>query len=547
MKPYFLSMIYCIHAMQKSSSLLCNDDYEIKAEETDDRLKLRLFPKAEMEISSFSLTFDYDYIKYNRIFVNGYQSWTDSREYHPDEMMTVVNKLVRKKILNSPASRGSDMHFVPAETEKGIFHGYSYSYIRNGINIDLIGSVSERSGYTVIFFDTNKNTVTVKKDLEGVKFSESAELLDLVWIKDEYNAAFDRYFEYMQIPPIEKKLHSGYTTWYNYYGNVTEKIVKRDLQSLVNLPERVDIFQIDDGYQSAIGDWLIVNKKFPSGMKACADAVHEKRMKAGLWLAPFAVTPNSKVFKEHNDWLVKDDCGQPLCVGHNWGGFYALDIYDKGAREYIKHFFDVVLNEWGYDMVKLDFLYACCTKPIHNKTRGQIMCDAMDFIRECVGDKLILGCGVPMAPAFGKVDFCRIGADMGLDWRRNPYTTREDVSTPNAIYNTVFRRHLDGRAFLNDPDVFLLRDNNMFMSYKKRKLIAKINHIFGNLLFTSDNVDRYNDSKINAFLAAVDKNKETFISAEMTKKRDMTIVYEENGKRHTLCFNVENGRIKRND
>ena len=547
MKPYFLSMTYRIHAMQKSSSLLCNDDYEIKAEETDDRLKLRLFPKAEMEISSFSLTFDYDYIKYNRIFVNGYQSWTDSREYHPDEMMTVVNKLVSKKIFNSAPSMGSDMHIVPQETKKGTFHGFSYSYIRNGINIDLIGSVSERSGYTVIFFDTNKNTVTVKKDLEGVKFSEPAELFDLVWIKDEYNAAFDRYFEYMQIPPIEKKLHSGYTTWYNYYGNVTEKIVKRDLQSLVNLPERVDIFQIDDGYQSAIGDWLIVNKKFPSGMKACADAVHEKGMKAGLWLAPFAATPNSKVFKEHNDWLVKDDCGQPLCVGHNWGGFYALDIYDKGAREYIKHFFDVVLNEWGYDMVKLDFLYACCTKPIHNKTRGQIMCDAMDFIRECVGDKLILGCGVPMAPAFGKVDFCRIGADMGLDWRRNPYTTREDVSTPNAIYNTVFRRHLDGRAFLNDPDVFLLRDNNMFMSYKKRKLIAKINHIFGNLLFTSDNVDRYNDSKINAFLAAVDKNKETFISAEMTKKRDMTIVYEENGKRHTLCFNVENGRIKRND
>lgn len=547
MRPYFLSMTYRIHAMQKSSSLLCNDDYEIKAEETDDRLKLRLFPKAEMEISSFSLTFDYDYIKYNRIFVNGYQSWTDSREYHPDEMITVVNKLVRKKIFNSPPSMGSDMHIVPQETKKGTFHGFSYSYIRNGINIDLIGSVSERSGYTVIFFDTNKNTVTVKKDLEGVKFSEPAELLDLVWIKDEYNAAFDRYFEYMKISPIEKKLHSGYTTWYNYYGNVTEKIVKRDLQSLVKLPERVDIFQIDDGYQSAIGDWLIVNKKFPSGMKACADAVHEKGMKAGLWLAPFAATPNSKVFKEHNDWLVKDDCGQPLCVGHNWGGFYALDIYDKGAREYIKHFFDVVLNEWGYDMVKLDFLYACCTKPIHNKTRGQIMCDAIDFIRECVGDKLILGCGVPLAPAFGKVDFCRIGADMGLDWRRNPYTTREDVSTPNAIYNTVFRRHLDGRAFLNDPDVFLLRDNNMFMSYKKRKLIAKINHIFGNLLFTSDNVDRYNDSKINAFLAAVDKNKETFISAEMTKKRDMTIVYEENGKRHTLCFNVENGRIKRND
>lgn len=547
MKSYKLSLTYKIGGSHKTTSDLITNDYEIKTEQQNERLKMTVFPKSEIEITDFTLTFPYNYIKGNRIFVNGYQSWTDSREYHIDEMMTVIHKFVRKKIFNSPSSMGSDMHIVPQETKKGTFHGFSYSYIRNGNSIDLIGSVSERSGYTILFFDTNKNTVTVKKDLEGVKFCEPAELLDLAWINDEYDAAFDKYFEYMQIPPIEKKLHSGYTTWYNYYGNVTEKIVKRDLQSLVNLPEKVDIFQIDDGYQSAIGDWLIVNDKFPSGMKACADAVHEKGMKAGLWLAPFAAVPSSQVYKNHTDWLVKDDNGNPLCVGHNWGGFYALDIYNEEARTYIKHFFDVVLNEWGYDMVKLDFLYACCTKPIHNKTRGQIMCEAMDFIRECVGDKLILGCGVPLAPAFGKVDFCRIGADMGLNWMRNHFTTREDVSTPNAIYNTVFRRHLDGRAFLNDPDVFLLRDNNMFMSYKKRNLIAKINHIFGNLLFTSDNVDRYNDDKINAFLAAIDKNKEKFISAEMTKKRDLTIVYEDKGKRHTLCFNVENGRIKRND
>ncbi|EKC48560.1 hypothetical protein OBE_15116, partial [human gut metagenome] len=41
------------------------------------------------------------------------------------------------------------------------------------------------------------------------------------------------------------------------------------------------------------------------------------------------------------------------------------------------------------------------------------MCEAMDFLRECVGEKMILGCGVPLMPAFGKVDYCRIGADYG--------------------------------------------------------------------------------------------------------------------------------------
>ena len=45
------------------------------------------------------------------------------------------------------------------------------------------------------------------------------------------------------------------------------------------------------------------------------------------------------------------------------------------------------------------------------------MCDAMDLIRECCQDKLVLGCGVPLMPAFGKVDYCRIGADIHLQWK----------------------------------------------------------------------------------------------------------------------------------
>lgn len=547
MKAYSFLITYTMGGETKSSTALHGKDYEIQIQEQNERVKLTLYPKAEMRISDLSLTFRYLYSDTNRIFVNGYQSWTDSREYHPKEMMTVLNRLVRNKLIHSPACMGSDVHIVPQETKKGVFHGFSYSYIRNGGSIDLIGSLSERSGYTVIHFDTGENTVSVHKDLAGVCFKEPAVLAELAWIHDEYDKAFDRYFAYMQIPPVQKRICSGYTTWYNYYGNVTEAIVERDLNALSKLPEKVDLFQIDDGYQSAIGDWLTVNEKFPSGMKHCADSIHSKGLKAGLWLAPFAAVLNSKVFKDHPDWFVQDDYGLPLCVGHNWGGFYALDIYNKEARDYIKHFFDVILHTWGYDMVKLDFLYACCTKPLHNKSRGQIMCDGMDFIRECVGDKLILGCGVPLAPAFGKVDFCRIGADMGLNWIRNPFTTREDVSTPNAIYNTVFRRHLNGRAFLNDPDVFLLRDENIHMRYDKRKLIAKINHIFGSLLFTSDNVEQYNADQIKTFLATIDKQKSKIISVEMTKGRNLTIVYEEQGARHTLCFNVETGRIKKFD
>lgn len=67
--------------------------------------------------------------------------------------------------------------------------------------------------------------------------------------------------------------------------------------------------------------------------------------------------------------------------------------------------FDVVLNEWGFDLLKLDFLYAAAVRPIHNRTRGEVMCDAMDLVRKLTGNRMMLACGVPMMPAFGKADF----------------------------------------------------------------------------------------------------------------------------------------------
>ena len=136
--------------------------------------------------------------------------------------------------------------------------------------------------------------------------------------------------------------------------------------------------------------------------------VHQRGLKAGLWLAPFAVQKNAYLAKKHPGGLVADKKGSPLMVGANWGGFYALDIYHKEARAYIKQVFQTVLHTWGFDMVKLDFLYAASVKPLYGKTRGQVAYDAMELLRECVGeDKLLLACGAPMLPSFGVADYMR--------------------------------------------------------------------------------------------------------------------------------------------
>lgn len=431
-----LRAVYTANGKEKTTDRLQNEDFEIKIKKDGNCLFASLKPNTAVSFKVLQFILPRTYKKTERVFVNGYQSWTDGFEYAYGESMRELTKLTEFCITKTPIKsigfpKSGDSLFWEYPRTANVFYGWSYGYIRNENTVEIYGSLSERSGYTVVTFDMNKNAVIINKELAGVTFTEETEVLSFAVISGEYDAAFDEYFEKMGVACRETKRRTGYTTWYNYYGNVDERVVRRDLASIKALDVPFDCFQIDDGYQAAIGDWLCTDtKKFPSGMKSIADDIHAGGMVAGLWLAPFAATKKSKLFKEHTDWFIKDKNGKPYKTGHNWGGFYSLDIYNAGARQYLKDVFHTVLNDWGFDLVKLDFLYGACVLPMHNKSRGEIMCDAMDLLRECCGDNLILGCGVPMMPAFGKVDYCRIGSDISLKWQQRKDVIREEVSTP---------------------------------------------------------------------------------------------------------------------
>ena len=532
---------------QKKTVDCQNDDVAFDLQQNASGLKLTVIPKKAISDISFYLERAYDFSGDKRFFANGFQSWTDTKEFAKGEMMADEGLIGRGIFGKSPFGINlvGDYTFVDQPKEYGVFHSISFAYVRNGKSIDLFGSLNDRTGYTIIYADMNKNTLKYSKDVEGITINEPYELLDLYFDNGEYDAVFDRYFDAMNIKPLTDRKIKGYTSWYNYYQNISEDIILRDLEAIGKRSDLVNTFQIDDGYQTAVGDWLSIDKKkFPNGMKPVADRIHEKGLKAGIWLAPFGAQRGSKIAAEHSDWLVKNKKGKPIIVGANWGGFYPLDIDNHQARDYIKGVFDVVLNQWGFDLVKLDFLYATAVVPMHNKTRGQLAYESIDFLRECVGDKQILGCGVQQMPCFGKVEYMRIGADMSLGWkhsliRKNMH--REDVSTPNAIHNSVYRRCLNKRAFLCDPDVFLLRKTNIHFTPQQQRVLAKFIKLFGEVLFVSDNVDDYDDEQLAIFNDTLTDDAHIVAINETNDK--LFIDYVQNGEAHTLGFCVTDGSI----
>lgn len=524
-----------------------NVTHRLDITQNESGYKAVLTPDRDVNKVGFRLRANVDYGT-QRIYVNGYQSWTPSREYTVKDILKPLTPWCEFLDRFGHFKAYGDYNFCRYFDTPGYFHGFSYGYLRgDDRKIKLYGSLNERTGYTIIYHDAHNSEISFEKDLEGLslKAGESYELMNLFFANDDYDAAFDAYFATLNCPKPRVAHRNGYTSWYNYYQNIKEDVIERDLESLAAFPVKPDIFQIDDGYQTAVGDWLSLDpQKFSNDLKVTVDKIHGKGLKAGLWLAPFGAQKISKVANEHPDWLVHDAEGKPLSAGGNWGGFFTLDMEKPAPRAYIKSCFDHVLNVWGFDMVKLDFLYQACMIPRNGKTRGQLMCEAMDFLRECVGDKYLLGCGVPLWPAFGTADYCRVGADVGLTWRDPMYLMRlhyEGVSTKYTVTNTIFRRHLDGRAFCNDPDVCLLRDNNIEISRKKRFLLGDINRIFGNILFVSDNIGIYDEEQRKKLTEIFSTQNVTEKWGEFIGENLIKISYVENGERKERIFNVKNG------
>ena len=427
-----------------------------------------------------------------KIFMNGYQTWTFCPEYTAEDRILPWKPLPRFLVKKFGLDRYGDYHFMDYPKKRGLTHGYSYCYFRRGETFRLFASLDERPGYTVFRYDSKAGKLTIERDCKGLACGGDYPAFQLYCAQGTEQQVFDGWFDALGIRPRTQEKLTGYSSWYNRYENIDEASVLSDLAGCAQVLRPGDLFQIDDGWQQGVGDWDC-NEKFPNGLKPLVDEIHGKGLKAGLWLAPFGCQKDAKLMQEHPDWLLQVE-GQPWYCGCNWGGFYALDIDKPEVQDHLHRVFDRVLNQWGFDLVKLDFLYAAAPFGNEQESRAGRMLRAMELPRACCGEKRILGCGVPLMPAFGLVDYCRVSCDVSLDWDDKPHMRlihRERVSTRQAILNSVFRRQLNGRAFLSDPDVFFLREDNVKLSLQQKKLLADCCSLFGGMLLCSDDMAQY--------------------------------------------------------
>jgi alpha-galactosidase len=430
------------------------------------RLKLDIHPKKDIVLKSLEIRIKTVLDKNNdRVFCNGFQSASESRAYNFSEKPAHIPRFL------SPyfgATGDENFDFIPRK--KGILHSWTYAYHTqsNANKIHFIGSLSEATCFTVILYDVENQEIIIKKDLENLHLTHSFPALDVVMLTVNTPSvllAFDTYFSlqntrtvaYTQAERTPALTPLKIAVSEHSSGLVlNENSLAEKLDFYKKSDSNLDIFHLENGWSNYIGDWLSPKPNVSTDMKKTVQSIHNQGVKASLSLSPFVVETDSFIFNQKKDWILrggKEGDNKPVFVDFSPDGtkkLYALDFYHKEVQDYLTGIFHTVLNKWGFDAVKLDYLYAVCILPRPHKTRGQIMHDAMLFLREMVDSKTLMAADVPLGSAFGTVDYCQVSPNADRkngNWLSSFLKHRELANPYFALKTALNRWQLNGRAF----------------------------------------------------------------------------------------------------
>jgi alpha-galactosidase len=261
----------------------------------------------------------------------------------------------------------------------------------------------------------------------------------------------------MHHPPLRtSKPPTGWCSWYCFGPRVTAQQVLDNLDTIAKQLPGLTYVQIDDGYQSAMGDWLDTGAAFGGNVRTVLDEIRRRGFQPAIWVAPFVAEASSAIFKQHPDWFIADAAGEPLRSdrvtfgGWRRGPWYAIDGTHPGAQAHLEQLFRTMRREWGCTYFKLDanFWGAMHGGRFHDPraTRVEAYRRGMAAIRRGAGDAFVLGCNHPIWPSIGEVHGSRSSNDIKRAWDRVASTARQNLS----------RNWQNGRLWWNDPDAVVL-------------------------------------------------------------------------------------------
>jgi len=135
-----------------------------------------------------------------------------------------------------------------------------------------------------------------------------------------------------------------------------------DLDRLVRLAEvaaelGVERYVLDDGWflgrrddTVGLGDWYVDPDVWPDGLHPLVDRVRALGMQFGLWVEPEMVNPDSRLAREHPDWILQTGGRLPVPARHQ----QVLDVARPEVSAYLLERLSALVGEYDLAYLKWD-------------------------------------------------------------------------------------------------------------------------------------------------------------------------------------------------
>jgi hypothetical protein len=296
---------------------------------------------------------------------------------------------------------------------------------------------------------------------------------------------------------------NGWCNWFYTLDHYSEdEIIRNAAFAAQHLkPYGLEYIQIDEGYQKWHGNWE-GNARFPHGMKWLATKIKSYGLKPGIWISPFVVSDTDVIIKQHPDWFLKNEDGSLKRIGP-WPGEntdwfrnespkrYGLDITNPGAEKWFTDLIDTITNNWGYQMIKIDFVAWTVFSAHHfydpSSTPAQVYRKAFEIMRKVAGDQChLLDCG-PGIITTGLTNSMRIEYDQNYGYRADAW--KQYFIGPSSSAGAMGKRYFyHNKAWVNDADHICIDMLSLQQSQAVASLIALSggNTMSGDRLLTLD-------------------------------------------------------------
>lgn len=125
----------------------------------------------------------------------------------------------------------------------------------------------------------------------------------------------------------------------------------------------IDMMVLDDGWfgerdtdNSGLGDWFVNENKLKGGLQNLIEQVNRMGMKFGLWFEPEAISEESRLYREHPEWVLRIPGREPVRGRYQ----LSLDLSNPEVVDYLYHVLGKILGENHIEYVKWDMNRSIC-------------------------------------------------------------------------------------------------------------------------------------------------------------------------------------------